>query len=115
MSAQIEKHPAFRRMPPCQWPLVTDEAKKEYDVLGRVLFQRGKLTVDKHRALSAYALQFDQMQLKIAAGKPVRDIGFHLMARERRSLGLDSLDDPIAEPEDAPENPYAEHGWACRR
>jgi hypothetical protein len=112
---RVVAHPGFRRIPKCLFPLRTKEAQREYDTLARVLFDAGHLSVGKHRALSSYAMQFDNVVAAPAEGKTVRGSWVAQMDKARNQLGLDELDKPIAAPEDAKINKFARSGFASRR
>ena len=111
----VVAHPAFREIPKPLFPLVSRQAQKEYDTLARIVFNAGHLTVEKHRALSSYAAQFDNVQRAIAEGKQIRASTFVQMDKARKDLRLDELDKPIAAPQDTPVNKYARAGFAARR
>jgi hypothetical protein len=108
-------HPAFREIPSCRLPLTTDESKTEYDSIARLLFNAGRLTLDRHVALSMYASMFDQIHIAAAVGRPARASWWVQMDRARRVLDLDDLDKPIAAPHGASTNRYAGCGFAARR
>ncbi|MGY2052948.1 hypothetical protein [Methylobacterium sp. JK268] len=112
---RVLAHPAFRQIPACLFPLSTDEAGREYDRLARVLFDAGRLTLARHSALSAYAMQFDAVITATHQGKPLRASWFAQMDRARRELDLDGIDKPIAAPASAPLNKFARTGFANRR
>jgi hypothetical protein len=112
---RVVAHPGFRKIPACLFPLKTKQAQKEYDTLARVLFDAGHLTVGKHRALSSYAIQFDNITAAGNEGKQVRGSWFAQMDKARNQLGLDELDKPVAAPENAPVNKFAGSGFASRR
>ncbi|WP_046869284.1 hypothetical protein [Microvirga massiliensis] len=108
-------HPSYRAIPDCLFPLFTEAARKEYDTLARLLYDAGHLTADKHRSLSSYVAQFDNVHRAVADGKQIRASTFVQMDKARAALGLDDLDKPIAAPESAPINKFARAGFACRR
>jgi hypothetical protein len=111
----VVAHPAFRRVPECLFPLVTDKAKSEYNAIARMLFNAGRLSMASHRTLCSYAMQFDTIIRNTEAGKPIRAHSFTQMDRARAQLKLDDLDSPIAAPEDAPTNKFAAAGFSARR
>jgi len=114
-SPRVVAHPSFRQIPPCLFPLSTDEAKREYDTISRALFHAGRLTLDMHRTLSSYAIQFDTITKASTEGKQVRGSWFVQMDKARAGLKLDDLDKPIAAPQDAPTNKFTVAGFASRR
>jgi len=114
-SADVLAHPGFRKFPACLYPLSSDEGRKEYATVGRVLYNLGYLTLDKHRALSEYAAQVDALHNAIAKDLPIRASRFDQIKRARKALGLDELDKPIAAPEDAPPNKFSRAGFSARR
>jgi hypothetical protein len=73
------------------------------------------MTVAKHRALSSYSMQFDNIVAAPAEGKTVRGSWVAQMDKSRRDLGLDDLDKPVASPEGAKANKFARAGFASRR
>ena len=108
-------HPSFREIPKCLFALRSKEAKAEYDTLARAMFEAGRLTLDKHRALSSYAMQFDMITRTGVEGKAIPAYAFTYLDRTRNSLGLDKLEQPIAAPASAPVNKFARTGFANRR
>lgn len=112
---RVVAHPAFREIPKCLFPLKASEAQSEYDTLARMLFDAGRLTVGAHRDLSSYAAQFDAITNATAAGRPMRGSWFANLDKARSKLALDDLDKPIAAPEHAPRNKYADVGFPNRR
>ena len=98
---RVVAHPGFRKIPDCLFPLRTKEAKREYNTLARVLFDAGHMTVAKHRALSSYCMQFDNISAAPSEGKTIRGSWVAQMDKARNSLGLDDLDKPVASPADA--------------
>lgn len=113
--AGVVPHPAFREIPKSLFPLRTTEAQAEYDTLARTLFERGRLTLGAHRALSSYAMQFDTITAAAQSGKQVRGSWFAQLDKARKELGLDDIDKPIASSASAPTNKYAHVGFAGRR
>jgi hypothetical protein len=111
----VVAHPAFRRIPECLFPLVSDKAKTEYNSIARMLFNAGRLTLGTHRVLCSYAMQFDVITRNAEAGKQIRAHSFVQMDRARAQLKLDDLDSPIAAPEDAPVNKFSAAGFSARR
>lgn len=111
----VVAHPAFREIPKSVFPLRTKEAQDEYNSMARILFDAGRLTISKHRALSSYAAQFDNITEASSAGKPIRGSWFAQLDKARKELGLDDLDKPIAAPETARGNKFARSGFASRR
>ena len=108
--------PGFREIPKSLFPLKTAEAQSEYDTLARILFERGRLTIGAHRALSSYAAQFDSITVaNTTPGKQTRASWFAQLDKARRELGLDDLDKPIASPAGAAPNKFAGVGFAGRR
>ncbi len=112
---KVVAHPGYREIPACLFPLTSDEAKAEYDRLARVLFDAGRMTLGKHSALSAYAMQFDTMQTIARSGKVVKGLHFEQLARALKTLDLDATDSPIAAPSTAAVNRYARFGVSRRR
>ena len=108
-------HPSFREIPKCLFALRSKEAKAEYDTLARAMFEAGRLTLDKHRALSSYAMQFDILTRTGVEGKAIPAYAFTHLDKTRNSLGLDQLEQPIAAPASAPVNKFAHTGFANRR
>lgn len=111
----VVAHPAFRQVPKALFPLRSDAANAEYDTLARLLFERGRMTVDAHRTLSSYAMKFDAVTLAAAEGRPLKGLMFAQMDKDRRRLRLDELDKPVAAPQDAPANRFARTGRPLRR
>jgi len=111
----VVAHPAFRQVPACLFPLKSQEAKSEYDKFARVLFERGRLTLNAHSALSSYAMQFDNITRAAAEGRPIRGAAFIQLDKARKELKLDDIDKPIAAPKDASANKFARTGFANRR
>ena len=80
-SARVERYGSVGMNPPihCFFPLSTEEASREYELLARKLSDAGRLTLAMHRALSSYVLQIDSIIKAKEAGKhflpvfPVRD------------------------------------------
>ena len=107
--------PSFREIPKSVFPLRTDAAQAEYDTLARTLFERGKLSLAAHRALSSYAAQFDNITVASTTGKQVRASWFTQLDKARKELGLDEIDKPIASSASAPTNKFAHVGFAGRR
>lgn len=97
------------------FPLLTDEARREYDELARILFDADKLTVATHRALCSYAKQFDVIVDNGNTGRIIRNTAFEQLDRARAVLKLDDIDKRIARPSEAPENKFARVGFAARR
>ena len=112
---RVVAHPGFRTIPDCLFPLRTKEARKEYNTLARVLFDAGHMTVAKHRALSSYCMQFDNISAAPSEGKTIRGSWVAQMDKARNSLGLDELDKPVASPKDAQVSKFARAGFASRR
>jgi hypothetical protein len=110
----VVAHPAFRDVPECLIPLDTEKGQAEYDMLVGLLYHAGRLNADTHRALSAYAAQFDTIILRKQRGEALRASAFTNLSKERKKLGLDELDKPIAAPEGARVNRYARCGFANR-
>ena len=108
-------HPSFREIPKCLFPLQAEESKAEYDTLARAMFEAGRLTLDKHRALSSYVMQFDMITRTGVEGKAIPAYAFAHLDKMRNSLGLDQLDHPIAASASAPVSKYARAGFANRR
>lgn len=113
--AAVVAHPGFRKVPACLYPLSTKEGRGEYDTLSRIFYERGRLTLDAHRALSEYAAQVDALHGAIAKQIPIRASRFDQIKRARNALGLNDLDKPIAAPADAPVNKFARAGFSARR
>ncbi len=111
----VVAHPSFREIPKSLFPLRTDAAQTEYDTLARTLFERGRLTLATHRALSSYAMQFDTITAAAANDKQIRGSWFNQLDKARKELGLDEIDKPIASSASAPTNKFAHVGFAGRR
>ena len=112
---KVIAHPAFREIPACLFALRSEQAQKEYDTIARMLFDAGRLTAVSHRTLSSYAVQFDNITLAAAEGRPTRGNWFIQLERTRNALKLDDLDQPIAAASSAPVNKYARIGFPNRR
>ena len=81
----------------CVFPLRTEVAQGEYDLLGRILLQAGRLTLDAHRVLSSYTLQVDSISKAALAGKPVRGSWLTQLDRIRVKLKLAELGSAISD------------------
>lgn len=113
--ASVVALPGFREIPACLFPLSTEKGQAQYDTLARTLFERGRLTMGVHHALSSYAMQFDNITAATANGKQVRASWFAQLDKARKELGLDDFEKPIAAPQGAPANKFAGVGFAGRR
>ena len=98
----------------CLFPLRTEEAKAEHEVLARALGQAGRLTMGMHRGLSSYAAQFDGIIRAAQEGKQVRASWFTQLDRARAELKLDELEKAMAAPTPHP-NKFARSGFSSRR
>jgi hypothetical protein len=94
---------------------VTDEARREYDEMARILFDNDRLTVGTHRALCSYVKQFDVITEASAKDRPIRGTAFVQLDKARAALKIDDIGQRIASPENAPENKFARVGFAARR
>ena len=108
-------HQGFRAFPEPEFPLTTERGKKAYEKYGRLLFERGQLTIPRHMALSRYALIQDQVERLTAAGKPLRGAVFKELRSAEHELGIHDIDAPIAAPVSAPTNKFARNGFSARR
>jgi len=97
------------------FPLESDEAKREYDELARILFDNDRMTVGTHRALCSYAKQFDAIVGAGKAKRVIRGTAFVQLDKARAALKIDDIGQRIAAPKDAPENKFARVGFAARR
>jgi hypothetical protein len=101
-------------VPPCLFPLQTNDAQNEYNTLTRLFITADKLTTDAHRALSEYAAQFDGLHASLKRGLLIRPSRFDQLRRARKALRLRELEQPVATPERAPVNKFANCGFANR-
>jgi len=113
-SAQVERYGSVGMNPPihCFFPLSTEEASREYELLARKLSEAGRLTLARHRALSSYALQVDCIVKAKSEGRELRASWLATLDRARSQLKLEQLDDPI--PRSAPPNKFAHCGFSNR-
>jgi hypothetical protein len=84
------------QLPRCFFPLKTEEAAQEYELVARALSDAGRLTLAMHRAVSSYALQVDSIVTAIKIGKPMRAFSFAVMDKARAQLKLEELERPAA-------------------
>ena len=91
-SAQVERYGSVGMNPPihCFFPLSTEEASREYELLARKLSEAGRLTLARHRALSSYALQVDCIVKAKSEGREppgllARDAGQSTITAETRA------------------------------
>src|SRR5688500_8541737 len=82
------------QLPACFFPLKTEEAAQEYDLVVRALSDAGRLTLATHRAVSSYALQVDSIVTAIKMGKPMRAFSFATLDKARARLKLEELEKP---------------------
>lgn len=108
-------HPGFRKFPACRFTLTTAAARKEYDEIGRLVWNAGRLSLDMHLTLSNYAKLFDQIQTIESEGRTPRASWFANLQKAQARLKLDDLDKPISAPTEAPTNRFARFGFASQR
>jgi hypothetical protein len=113
--AKVVVHPGFRNIPPCAYPLATDEARQDYDRYARLLFDHDRLTVDAHRILSSASSQFDVIILAQREGRPLRASWYVQRDKLIDKLKLDDLNSKIARPEQAQANKFSRCGFSARR
>jgi hypothetical protein len=104
---------AAQQIPACFFPLTTEQASREYDLLARKLSEAGRLTLAIHRALSAYVLQVDSIITAIQEGRPIRAFWLATLDKARAQLKLEELEDPLARSKPSP-NKYAHFGFSSR-
>jgi hypothetical protein len=98
---------------PCFFPLSTEEASREYELLARKFCEAGRLTTVTHRALSSYVLQIDIIIKAKEAGKLIPAFTFATLDKARSQLKLELLDEPV--PRSAPlPNKFAGCGFSSR-
>ncbi|MCC2654885.1 MAG: hypothetical protein K0Q60_5052 [Microvirga sp.] len=105
------------QLPACFFPLSTEEAAQEYDLMARALSDAGRLTLAMHRAVSSYALQVDSIVTAIKMGKPMRAFSFATLDRARSQLKLEELEKtapPSLPALPPPPNKFANCGFASR-
>jgi hypothetical protein len=107
--------PGYREIPKCKLPLRTEAGQREYDTTARLLFDAGRFDHYHHSQLSLYAIAFDEMQVAVAAGRPVRGEMQKQIQRAFEKLGINDLNKPIAAPTGAPTNKFASCGFSARR
>jgi hypothetical protein len=113
---EISSDSTPRGVPQCLYPLQSIEAQKEYSTLAQLLFEADRLTVDVHRTLSEYAVQFDALHISLARGLAIRPSRFDQLKRARKALRLRDLEEPAPAPEEPPPvNKFARCGFANRR
>lgn len=111
---RVVAHPGYRRIPPCEFPLATEKAQTKYDDLARMLFEAGRMTVERHLQLSSYAMQFDAVTKRALDGQPVRPAAFIQLDKALKALRLDEIDKTVAAPQSASTNPFARNGFSSR-
>lgn len=112
---KVVAHPGFRELPECTFALTTKKAKDKYGEIGRLLFNSGRLTIDKHMTLSMYAMLVDQIEKIETEGIKPRASWFKQLQDAQRRLELDDLRKPIAAPKEAHTRRYARYGFPRRR
>jgi hypothetical protein len=101
------------QIPACFFPLNTEQALGEYDLLARKLADAGRLALTTHRALSSYVLQIDIIIKAKEAGKHIPAFWFATLDKARLQLKLEQLDDPVTR--SAPlRNKFAGCGFSSR-
>lgn len=113
--AKVVAHPGYRSFPACAYPLQTEAARAEYDSIGRLIWNAGRLSKDMHLSLSTYASCFDQIQRISAEGLAPRAAWYMNLQKAQARLKLDDLDKPISAPKEAPVNRYARFGFSGGR
>jgi hypothetical protein len=114
-SAQVERYGSVGMNPPihCFFPLSTEEASREYELLARKLSDAGRLTLAMHRALSSYVLQIDSIIKAREAGKHIPAFWFATLDKARLRLKLEQLEDPVLGSAPPP-NKFAHCGFSSR-
>src|SRR3712207_6303648 len=79
--AAIVPHAPLSEIPACRLPLRSEEARREYDTIARVLWDAGRWGLEAHIRLSVYASVFDNITAAAAEGKHVRASWFTQMQR----------------------------------
>lgn len=113
--AKVFTHPGFTKIPACQFTLKSKPAQDRYNELVRLLWNAGRLSLDKHMMLSNYCILFDQIQTIEAEGRTPRASWFTGLLKAQKSLGIDDLDKPISAPVEAARNPFERFGKPNRR
>lgn len=113
--ANVITHPGFTKIPLCQFTLKSEAAQARYNELVRLLWNAGRLSLDKHMTLSNYCMLFDQIQQIEKDGRVPRASWFTGLLKAQKALGIDDLDKPIAAPVEAPRNRFEKFGIARRR
>ena len=103
-----------QQIPACFFPLSTEQALREYDLLAQKLFGAGRLTLGIHRVLSSYALQVDSIIQAKQAGKHIPAFWFATMDKARSRLKLEELENPSSPPKSPVPNKFANFGLASR-
>jgi hypothetical protein len=67
-------HPPLSEIPACRLPLRSEEARREYDTIARVLSDAGRWGLEAHIRLSLYASVFDNITIAVADGVWSRDV-----------------------------------------
>lgn len=114
-ATNVVAHPGFQSLPAPQFALTTEKAIKRYDEICRLLWQSGRLSLDSHMTLSAYAKIVDQIAKIEETGASPRASWFISLRHAQRELKLDDLDTPIAAPKEASLNRFSRFGKAGRR
>jgi hypothetical protein len=105
---------SVQQVPACFFPLTTEQASREYDLLARKLSEAGRLTLAMQRALASYALQIDGIIVAREAGKPIPAFWFATMDKARSRLKLEELEKPFTDPAASPPNKFANYGFSSR-
>ena len=99
----------------CLFPLRTEEALREYELIARTLLSAGRLTIENQRALSSYAMQFDLIIKAANKGDAIRASRFTQLDRVRAKLKLHELEKPMRTDTAPHPNKFANCGFASRR
>lgn len=111
----VVAHPGFRTLPACKLTLKTKKAQREYDAIGRLIWNAGRLSQQMHLDLSTWAGCLDQIEQIETEGRTPRASWFTALLKAQAKLRLDDLDKPISAPKEAPVNRYARFGFSGRR
>lgn len=112
---KVLAHPGYREFPPSKITLKTEKAQREYEAIGRLLWNAGRLSQATHLDLSAWAGFLDQIEQIETEGRTPRASWFTGLVKAQARLKLDDLDKPISAPKSAPINPYSRFGFARDR
>lgn len=110
---KIHAFPIFREIPK---PTVKlgETGQKQYDMMARLLFDAGRLTVFTQQSLEAYCLAKDTVARLGELGKHVPASVLTQMNRSLGDLRLAEVDASLTPKKPSSQNKFRRNGWASR-